>query len=70
LAAILALALAWLTLFGLSRQDDSTEAACELLIHDLVSDNPLLCGPTLDDQAPRLRRAPGLALLPGDEPPA
>jgi hypothetical protein len=36
-AALLALGIAWLGLFGLSRRDDSAAAACELLINDLAA---------------------------------
>jgi len=39
-AALIALALAWLTLFGLRRRDDSAEMACELLIEELAADVP------------------------------
>ena len=42
LAAIFALGLAWLTLFGLSRQDDAAEGVCTLLIAELVDGPPRL----------------------------
>jgi hypothetical protein len=41
LAAILALAFAWLALYGLRSEDDS-RAVCELLLDDLVGEQPLL----------------------------
>jgi hypothetical protein len=40
LAAILALGITWLALFGLSRGNDSTGLACELLVEELVCDAP------------------------------
>lgn len=49
LAALLALAVACLTLFGLKQTDDSAEAACELLVRDLTSDCPVLLPPQLSD---------------------
>lgn len=41
-AGLLALAFAWLTMYGLSQRDDSAQDACELLIGDLVADQPRL----------------------------
>jgi hypothetical protein len=49
LAALLALGLAWLTLFGLSRQDDSADIAAQILIEDLVADQPRLYGPPITE---------------------
>jgi hypothetical protein len=49
LAAILALAFAWLALYGLRSEDDS-RAVCELLIEDLASERPLLS----PDERPKL----------------
>src|SRR4029079_11893746 len=36
LAGLISLGFAWLTMYGLSR-DDSSQAACEILIEDLVA---------------------------------
>jgi hypothetical protein len=55
-AALLALGIAWLTLFGLGRRDDSAAAACELLINDLAAAEPQL--PWLPPVEPALPSEP------------
>jgi cell division protein FtsL len=44
LAGFVALAFAWLALFGLSHRDDSAQAACELMVTEWIADRPLLSG--------------------------
>jgi hypothetical protein len=39
-AAAVALAFAWMALYGLKRQDDSVAVACELLIEELLDEPP------------------------------
>jgi hypothetical protein len=63
-AALLALGIAWLTLFGLSRRDDPAAATCELLIEDLSSAEPRLFWQRPGDGPDRLLPPPELPRLP------
>ena len=69
-AALLALAFAWLVLFGLRRSDDSAEVASQLLSELLLEGDPL-SGATLS-QLPRASpptAGPIAGLLGGEPPP-
>ena len=69
-AAVLALAFAWLALFGLRRNDDSAEVASQLLIERLLEGDPL--GAASLSQLPRASRptkGPIAGLLRKDRPP-
>jgi hypothetical protein len=44
-AALIALSLAWLTLFGLKKHDDSAEDLDEILLESLAGDNAMLAWP-------------------------
>jgi len=54
LAALLALGLAWLTLFGMSRRDDSEDIVCDILITDLTSNCPMRIRRNVNDSEPPL----------------
>jgi hypothetical protein len=51
LAALFALAFAWLAVFGRSREDDAAEALCELLAEEWLAD-PIQLGSSLAQVAP------------------
>ncbi len=50
-AALFALAFAWLALLGQRRQDDAAESFCELLAEDLLAENLLLSSATTPNAA-------------------
>ena len=67
LAALLALAFAWLALFGLHRSGESPELACHL-VEQLLDDGPLLLeSGSLDPSAAPLLGAPDGRLLPSPD---
>ena len=65
LAALFALAFAWLALLGQSRQEDAAESYCELLTEDLLAETFQLSSPATPNTG--LLGAPTVKVLPPNE---